>query len=70
MNEDVIVRLAGMGDAEVIAGFNVEMAWETEEVRLEPVVGLAGVRAALGDGDDVLCGDAGDFWGEEVLATD
>ncbi|HZZ42474.1 MAG TPA: GNAT family N-acetyltransferase [Tepidisphaeraceae bacterium] len=48
-NEDVAVRLANMGDAEVIAGFNVEMAWETEEVRLDPVLGLAGVRAALGD---------------------
>lgn len=46
---DVTLRLAVPQDAQVIADYNVAMAWETEQIRLDPPTVLAGVRAALAD---------------------
>lgn len=44
MSDDVRIRLAASEDAEVIAGFNVAMAMETEGKELSPEVVGRGVR--------------------------
>ncbi len=46
---DVIVRRATPADAEVITGFNLAMASETEGRRLDPAVAAAAVRRVLAD---------------------
>lgn len=43
------VRDAVAADAEVIAEFNSQLAWETEQKRLDPATISAGVRAVLLD---------------------
>jgi GNAT superfamily N-acetyltransferase len=43
------VRPATIHDAQTIVDFNLAMAMETESLRLDPQVLLAGVRAALAD---------------------
>lgn len=43
------VRAGEERDAERIAEFNTRLAWETERIRLDPEVILAGVRGMLGD---------------------
>ncbi len=43
------VRRATLADATVIAGFNRQLALETEKIRLDPNRLLRGVRAALRD---------------------
>src|SRR5687768_11663503 len=43
------IRRARAGDVEVIAEYNVAMAWETEQLRLDPATVLRGVGAALAD---------------------
>jgi len=47
--KDVQVRPGISGDAGAIAQFNARMALETEDLRLDPDVVLAGVRQALAD---------------------
>jgi GNAT superfamily N-acetyltransferase len=42
-------RKAVMADARVLADFNIKLALETENLRLEPKTALAGVRALLKD---------------------
>ena len=46
---DFSIRAARAADAEVIAEYNVAMAWETEGLRLDPATVRAGVKAAIGD---------------------
>lgn len=41
------IRRAGPEDADAIAGWNIAMAWETEEKRLDPEVIGRGVRAVF-----------------------
>jgi GNAT superfamily N-acetyltransferase len=43
------IRKAVLSDARVLADFNIKLALETEHLRLEPKVALAGVRALLRD---------------------
>jgi ribosomal protein S18 acetylase RimI-like enzyme len=43
------IRKARAADAAVIADFNTRLAWETEQLRLDPRTILRGVRAALQD---------------------
>lgn len=43
------IRPAVADDAAVIADFNLRLAWETEQLRLDPPTVLAGVAALLGD---------------------
>ena len=49
MNETITIRRGEEEDAEVIAGFNVAMARETEGRELDPERLLAGVRAVFAD---------------------
>jgi GNAT superfamily N-acetyltransferase len=46
---DIKIRRAALTDLPVIADFNVRMAWETEDLALDPVRVEAGVRALLTD---------------------
>jgi GNAT superfamily N-acetyltransferase len=46
---ETTVRPATIHDAQTIVDFNLAMAMETENLRLDPQVLLAGVRAALAD---------------------
>ena len=48
-SNDITVRDAAPGDAEVLALFNEAMALETEGIRLDPAAIRAGVRAVLDD---------------------
>jgi ribosomal protein S18 acetylase RimI-like enzyme len=48
MNE-LIIRRAGVADAEILASFNERMAWETEHLTLDADRIREGVRAALND---------------------
>ena len=43
------IRLAERGDIAAIAEWNLAMAWETEQKRLDPQVLLRGVTAVLGE---------------------
>lgn len=43
------VRDATTADAEIIAAFNRQIAWETEDLELDPPTILRGVRALLSD---------------------
>ncbi len=47
--DEIHIRKATRGDARQIAGFNREMAFETEGARLDPEVALAGVRRMIQD---------------------
>ena len=47
--EDLIVRRATIKDAVTLAAYNIHMALETENKRLDPYVVSAGVRNALED---------------------
>ena len=51
---NIHVRRADLRDAEVVAAFNVAMALETENHRLDPSTVAAGVRAALADENRAL----------------
>jgi GNAT superfamily N-acetyltransferase len=51
MSDDIHIRSARWGDAEAIASFNVQLALETEHLRLDPAVVRAGVEAVLKDAD-------------------
>lgn len=46
---DLQIRLAEPADAETIAQFNQRLAWESEQIRLDPATVLCGVRALLAD---------------------
>jgi len=46
---DVLLRAATLEDAATLARFNAAMAWETEELRLDPDRLARGVRAVLDD---------------------
>ena len=43
------IRKAVLADARVITGFNIKLALETENLRLDPKVAAAGVRGLLKD---------------------
>lgn len=45
----MIIRKAAASDAAIIAKFNIELAWETEALRLEPDCIAAGVQRLLQD---------------------
>jgi ribosomal protein S18 acetylase RimI-like enzyme len=45
----MILRMATLADAQSVADYNVAMALETEHLRLDAAMVLAGVRAVLGD---------------------
>ena len=48
MHEDQItVRCATIEDAHILADFNCNMAWETENLELSPTVILSGVKAVF-----------------------
>ncbi len=49
MNGEIHIRKATPHDARRIAGFNREMAFETEGARLDPNVALAGARRIIGE---------------------
>jgi GNAT superfamily N-acetyltransferase len=49
MDEEVVIRLAELRDAEIIATFSMKMAQETEGLRLEKSVVTEGVQAVLKD---------------------
>ncbi len=51
MPNDVQVRVAGIGDIEIIARLNTAMAWETEQKRLDPATIRRGIRAVMDDSD-------------------
>jgi len=48
-NNDPRIRDANPADADVIAAFNAQIAFETEGERLDPETILTGVRTLLGD---------------------
>ena len=48
-NIDLIIRQADLSDATVIAEFNLRLAEETEDLRLDPDCVAKGVAAILGD---------------------
>lgn len=43
------IRRASLGDAEAIANFNINMAWETEQLKLKPEVILVGAKRLIND---------------------
>jgi len=47
MSNDILVRRAESNDADAIAQFNIAMAWETEQKRLDPPTITRGVRAVM-----------------------
>jgi GNAT superfamily N-acetyltransferase len=47
--KDILVRPAMLGDALLIADFQIQMALETEAIRLDPLVVGAGVREVFRD---------------------
>lgn len=47
MNDSIDIRFASETDAEIIAQFNIDMAFETEELELLPAVISAGVKNML-----------------------
>jgi ribosomal protein S18 acetylase RimI-like enzyme len=49
MSTQLIIRPAELADAEVIARFNLALAWESEQKTLDETVLLRGVRAILND---------------------
>ena len=46
---EIVIRRATPADADVVTGFNLRMALETEDHALDPAVVGPGVRAALAD---------------------
>jgi ribosomal protein S18 acetylase RimI-like enzyme len=46
---NLIIRRGEQDDADVLARFNIAMAWETERTQLDPETVAQGVRAALAD---------------------
>jgi RimJ/RimL family protein N-acetyltransferase len=48
---DIQVRIAEIGDIEIIAELNTAMAWETEQKRLDPATIRRGIRAVMDDSD-------------------
>jgi GNAT superfamily N-acetyltransferase len=48
-NDDLIIRRGGLRDAVTIAAYNIRMALETEQKRLDPYTVSAGVRAVIED---------------------
>ena len=51
MKDNILVRRAEPNDADAIAQFNIAMAWETEQKRLDPPTIARGVRAVLDHAD-------------------
>jgi len=49
--DNLIIRRGELKDAVTLASYNLQMAMETEDKRLDPYVVSAGVRAALLDAD-------------------
>ncbi len=49
MSHDLLIRAGQSGDERVLADFNTRMAWETEQLTLDPSTITAGVHAALTD---------------------
>jgi len=49
--ENLIIRRGELKDAVTLASYNLQMAMETEDKRLDPYVLTAGVRAALLDAE-------------------
>jgi GNAT superfamily N-acetyltransferase len=49
MSKAVVIRPATLGDAHAITGFNLRLALETEQLRLDPKLVGAGVEAVLSD---------------------
>ena len=45
MRDELLIRIAEDRDIETLAKFNVAMAWETEQKKLEPAVVTRGVQA-------------------------
>jgi GNAT superfamily N-acetyltransferase len=64
---EFLIRLASVADADAIARFQFEMAWETEAKRLDSATVPAGVRAVFADPS------RGAYWvaesGGEVIAS-
>jgi GNAT superfamily N-acetyltransferase len=46
---DIHIRAARPGDAEVLRDYNLALALETENLRLDPAIVLDGIRALLAD---------------------
>lgn len=65
---DFLIRDARVGDAEIIADFNVEMARETEHRELDAQIVLSGVRDALENPEKGFYLVATDEAGETVAA--
>jgi len=51
MPNEVQVRIAEIRDIEIIAELNTAMAWETEQMRLDPTTIRRGIRAVMDDSD-------------------
>ena len=49
MSDELLVRLAEDGDIETLVKFNIALAWETEQKKLEPLIVTKGVRMLLND---------------------
>lgn len=49
VSDELLVRLAEDGDIETLVKFNIALAWETEQKKLEPPVVTKGVRMLLND---------------------
>ncbi|MEJ5277625.1 MAG: GNAT family N-acetyltransferase, partial [Thermogemmata sp.] len=47
--ERMVIRAADRRDLAVLAAYNLALAWETEQKRLDPATVEAGVEALLGD---------------------
>ena len=46
---DILIRDAAPADDHVLADFNLQLAFESESITLEPTVVLSGVRNVLAD---------------------
>ena len=47
MSEQVTIRMGNSDDADTIAIFNVELARESEDIKLDPATVIKGVHALL-----------------------
>ncbi|MFO0755667.1 MAG: N-acetyltransferase [Byssovorax sp.] len=47
--EPVLIRPALLSDVDIVTAFNIAMAWETEQLALDPATVHRGVAAALSD---------------------
>jgi ribosomal protein S18 acetylase RimI-like enzyme len=65
MSSPTTIRRATINDANRVANFNIAMAWETEQIRLNPYTIERGVKAAIEDPGKC------DYWvaeaGKEVI---